>query len=89
MSQEVTTAGYYSITAGRLVTTALLCAIVHVCIDVYSTIVCKGFRFVFLSHPFSLQAVVASYDRVFPAVDEGAKDVDDNCMLPAYQVIVT
>lgn len=36
--------------------------------------------------PFSLffppavyQVVVASYDQVFPAVDEGAKDVDDNC----------
>ena len=25
------------------------------------------------------QAVVASYDDVFPAVDEGAQDVDDNC----------
>lgn len=24
---------------------------------------------------------MASYDRVFPAVDEGAKDVDDNCEL--------
>ena len=25
------------------------------------------------------QVVVASYDKVFPAIDEGAKDVDDNC----------
>lgn len=29
----------------------------------------------------SEQAVVASYDRVFPAVDETAKDVEDNCSL--------
>ena len=26
-----------------------------------------------------LKVVVGSYDQVFPAVDEGAKDVDDNC----------
>ena len=29
--------------------------------------------------PAVYQVVVASYDQVFPAVDEGAKDVDDNC----------
>jgi myosin-6 len=28
-----------------------------------------------------LQSVVASYDEVFPAADEGAPDVDDNCAL--------
>lgn len=26
-----------------------------------------------------MQLVVASYDVVFPAVDEGAPDVEDNC----------
>lgn len=30
-------------------------------------------------HWFLQVQVVASYDRVFPSVDEGAKDVDDNC----------
>lgn len=28
-----------------------------------------------------LQVVVASYDTVFPAVEQDVKDVDDNCEL--------
>ena len=28
-----------------------------------------------------LQVVVASYDTVFPAVEQDVKDVDDNCKL--------
>ena len=35
-----------------------------------------------------LQAVVASYDDVFPAVDEGAPDVDDNCKANSYHIHV-
>ena len=34
-----------------------------------------------------LQVVVASYDRVFPAVDEQAKDVEDNCESP-FKIVV-
>ena len=30
-------------------------------------------------HTYTMQVVEASYDCVFPAVDEGAPDVDDNC----------